>query len=60
MIVVAAPAQSGAVSPIGIPDTVAGAAFASWLEAFNSGDRGRLEAVFKRFVEPRPSPRLSW
>jgi hypothetical protein len=27
-----------------IPDTPAGRALASWLEAFNSGDRGRLES----------------
>jgi len=32
-----------------IPDTPAGHTMQAWLDAFNSGDRGRLEAYFKKY-----------
>ena len=32
-----------------IPDTPAGRTLQAWLDAFNSGDRGRLEAYFKKY-----------
>jgi len=32
-----------------IPDTPAGRTLRAWLEAFNSGDRGQLEAYFTKF-----------
>jgi retinol-binding protein 3 len=37
-----------------IPDTPAGKALRSWLDAFNSGDRAKLEAYIKTF-EPQQS-----
>jgi hypothetical protein len=32
-----------------IPDTPAGHALAAWLEAFNSGDRGKIDAYIKKY-----------
>jgi hypothetical protein len=32
-----------------IPDTPAGHALAAWLDAFNSGDRGKIEAYIKKY-----------
>ena len=32
-----------------IPDTPAGRTFAAWLEAFNSGDRERMDAYYRRY-----------
>jgi len=37
-----------------VPDTPAGKSFSAWLDAFNSGDRAKLEAVARQFQEPRP------
>jgi hypothetical protein len=37
-----------------IPDTPAGRTLQAWLDAFNSGDRGRLEAYLKKY-EPEKS-----
>jgi len=37
-----------------IPDTPAGRAFKMWLEAFNSGDRARLDAYYQKY-EPDKS-----
>ena len=37
-----------------IPDTPAGKALRSWLDAFNSGDRAKVEAYIKTF-EPQQS-----
>src|SRR5262245_60593869 len=37
-----------------IPDTPAGRTLQVWLDAFNSGDRGRLEAYLKKY-EPEKS-----
>lgn len=37
-----------------IPDTPAGRVFAAWLEAFNSGDRARMDAYYQRY-EPSQS-----
>jgi hypothetical protein len=33
-----------------IPDTPAGRTLQAWFDAFNSGDRGRLEAYLKKYV----------
>lgn len=38
-----------------IPDTPAGHALQAWMEAFNSGDRGRIQAYIARF-EPTKTP----
>lgn len=37
-----------------VPDTAAGRVFKAWLEAFNSGDRARLDAYYKKY-EPDKS-----
>ena len=37
-----------------IPDTPAGRTFQPWLEAFNSGDRARLDAYYRKY-EPSQS-----
>jgi hypothetical protein len=37
-----------------IPDTPAGRTFKAWLEAFNSGDRGQLDAYYRKY-EPGKS-----
>ena len=37
-----------------IPDTPAGRTLRAWLDAFNSGDRAKVEAYIKRF-EPEQS-----
>ena len=42
----AIPAQTSAPKP---PDTPAGKVFAAWLDAFNSGDRGRMEAFLRQY-----------
>ena len=46
-----------AVVGVAVPATPAGSAFSAWLEAFNAADREKLQAVFKRFREPRPVDR---
>jgi hypothetical protein len=46
-----APTQAGAVA---IPDNPAGRALKAWLEAFNSGDAGKLNAYYQRY-EPAKS-----
>jgi D-alanyl-D-alanine carboxypeptidase len=38
-------------------DTPPGKVFSEWLAAFNAADPGRLQAVFKKFREPRPVER---
>ncbi len=37
-----------------IPDTPAGRTLKAWLEAFNSGDRARIEAYIQKFDPARP------
>src|SRR5262245_28995455 len=37
-----------------IPDTPAGRTLKAWLEAFNSGDRARIEAYLRKFDPQRP------
>src|SRR5271154_1857841 len=37
-----------------IPDTPAGRAFSAWLEAFNSGDRARMDGYYSKY-EPGKS-----
>src|SRR6266446_2894020 len=36
------------------PDTPAGRTLKAWLEAFNSGDRARMEAYIQKFDPARP------
>src|SRR5262245_42369770 len=36
------------------PDTPAGRTAKAWLEAFNSGDRARMEAYIQKFDSARP------
>src|SRR4051812_44003852 len=36
------------------PDTPAGRTLKAWLEAFNSGDRARIEAYIQKFDPSRP------
>jgi len=38
-----------AAAAVTIPDTPAGRALSVWLEAFNSGDRARLDAYYKKY-----------
>jgi hypothetical protein len=40
---------SSASADVTIPDTPAGRAVSAWLEAFNSGDRTRLDDYFKKY-----------
>jgi hypothetical protein len=40
---------SSASADVTIPDTPAGRAVSAWLEAFNSGDRARLDDYFKKY-----------
>jgi hypothetical protein len=40
---------SAASADVIIPDTPAGRAVSAWLEAFNSGDRARLDDYFKKY-----------
>ena len=49
---------SPASADVTIPDTPAGRAMSAWLEAFNSGDRARLDDYFKKY-EDRKSTRLN-
>jgi retinol-binding protein 3 len=44
----------GACAQPAIPDTPAGRTLKAWLEAFNSGDRARLEAYIQKFDPTRP------
>jgi len=37
-----------------IPDTPAGRTLRAWFEAFNSGDRGRIEAYLKKYEPAKP------
>src|SRR5213080_1053592 len=37
-----------------LPDTPAGRTLKAWLEAFNSGDRARMEAYLQKFDPARP------
>jgi retinol-binding protein 3 len=41
-----------------IPDTPAGRTLRAWLEAFNSGDRGKIEAYIKTFEPERSVERM--
>jgi peptidase S41-like protein len=40
---------SAASADVSIPDTPAGRAVSAWLDAFNSGDRARLDDYFKKY-----------
>jgi Peptidase family S41/N-terminal domain of Peptidase_S41 in eukaryotic IRBP len=42
-------ALSSASADVTIPDTPAGRIMSAWLEAFNSGDRARLDDYFKKY-----------
>jgi hypothetical protein len=44
----------GACAQPAIPDTPAGRTLKAWLEAFNSGERARLEAYIQKFDPTRP------
>jgi hypothetical protein len=46
-------AFSASAQPV-IPDTPAGRTLKAWLEAFNSGDRARIEAYIQKFDPERP------
>jgi retinol-binding protein 3 len=41
-----------------IPDTPAGRVLRAWLDAFNSGDRAKIEAYLKTFDPQKPADRL--
>src|ERR1700693_3024393 len=41
-----------------IPDTPAGRTFRAWLDAFNSGDRAKIEAYIKTFDPEQSVERL--
>lgn len=43
-----------AFAQLALPDTPAGRTLKAWLEAFNSGDRARMEAYLKTFDPERP------
>jgi len=47
-------AALGASAQPALPDTPAGRTLKAWFEAFNSGDRGRIEAFLKKFDPERP------
>ena len=49
---------SAAAAEVAIPDTPAGHALKAWLDAFNSGDRARLEDYHKKY-EPQGSAERS-
>jgi peptidase S41-like protein len=40
--------------PVAIPDTPAGHVLQAWLDAFNSGDRARIETYCKKYDHPNP------
>lgn len=44
---------SSASADVSIPDTPAGRAVSTWLDAFNSGDRARLDDYFKTYEPER-------
>src|SRR5438552_6160699 len=46
--------QATPQAPPAIPDTPAGRTFKAWLEAFNSGDRARLDAYFHKYDPGKP------
>jgi len=49
--------QTPAQSPPAIPDTPAGHTLKAWLEAFNSGDRARLDAYLQKYDPGKPLDR---
>ena len=50
----AAPPKTAAVEKSNVPDTPAGHTFKAWLDAFNSGDRAKVEAYSSKY-EPSKS-----
>jgi len=53
LVIVLALAPLGYASgQVTVPDTPAGGVFAAWLEAFNSGDRARIDAYVKKHGGP--------
>ena len=44
--------------PMAIPETPAGHVLQAWLEAFNSGDRDRIEQYCKKYDHPFPPERV--
>lgn len=52
----AASGQASSVVPI--PDTGAGRALGAWLEAFNSGERGKIEAYLAKYDSTETADRL--
>jgi hypothetical protein len=51
LILTAAPAGA----QVAIPDSPAGHTFQAWLEAFNSGDRDRIEACCRKYEPDKPA-----
>ena len=55
LVLVLALAPLGSSAQVAIPDTPAGRVLGTWLEAFNSGDRARIEAYIKSYGRPNDS-----
>ena len=53
MVLLCLPCSLAAQTPA-IPDTPAGRALQAWLDAFNSGDRGRIQAYLAKYEPARP------
>src|SRR5262249_53644237 len=45
--------------PMAVPDTPAGQVLQAWLEAFNSGDRDRIDQYCKKYGHPNPPERMT-